>query len=461
MFGRSGWLGLLLGVTACGQTIYVQADGGPGGGGSDGGVSFDGGVRTDGGFADAGGGVDRNDPGDSGVIEDMGPPDSGVCNAPCFAGLSPAAVTVNVGEIATIGLAMGSASPAELGLTLGDVRASRRPGLPTVSASDLTLDISLSDDQVQLSLTNVPEFFCTTTFTITVNSGVTGGSHTAAVTVRGNVVHGRYQKITAHASDGYLAGSGTLVDDTGIVREVADLLVTSRGTLVVLDRNGSSNDEILREISLTRPDYLLGTFDSTDAEGAPLLRSNQSNQGITELADGRIVASEWSYGDPDPSRLVLWTPTRSFIRVILPLGSRRFGAVAPRADGMLYVMDREARELVVLNPDTGREVEVIDIGRTLMSDLAVTESGSLIGGASGAIYRLDATTGARLSYSGIPGSAGTYEFLDILDGEGVVAGGANSGEMAILRLDREAVTGNWLASGQGVTFAVSGMAYLD
>lgn len=449
---------LALGLcSGCGQTIYVILDGGVG---SEDAQTLNPDAHPT--REDASGGIDV-EPRDAGARDAVGPVDLGVCAVPCFLGVQRTSARIDVREVFTTSLIPGSAQATELDLSVESVSLRRRPGLPAATRSDIQDRVALdADGQLEVEVTQVPAWFSETTYVVVLlarNAGDGPRRVTVEVTVRGNVIHSRDRTLSAIDSGGRAVG--WLVDrDSGLLRDAQHLLVGRGGELFVLDTGGTGPQRIVA-VGLDGPNRVLRTFDTADQQGQALLRPDQFPQSLEQLRDGRIAVGEWSFGDPEPARILFWTEDGRYEGKLLPQGRRLLGAFTPLPDGNLLVFDRDARELVRIDPSDGRELQTYDVGRNWLRALITTPRGDLLAGGEGKLWLLN-LSGGRQTLAGLPDDGtGRWDHLDLVGEEGAVAGGGARGRSAVLRLSYTRVEGTLLTEGAGPTFAVDGLAYLD
>ncbi len=437
-------LGLVLG---CPQPVVTSADGasapetGPWSKDADG---IDAGGAVDVGASDGPADVGGSDLGDDdgGVPGDGGLPDGGGPR------LTPSFVRANVGAPVRLRLEGGSDAarllPAEV---------VRRPGLPPFQPSELGhFRVELVGDEVVIDVREVPPWFAETRVLVTVEAA--GGRAEAEVLFRGNVVFGRFGRILSADSAGRVLDP-PLVDGAGFLRQAGPMVVGRGGTVYVLDVGGS-DAQVVRAFEPSGPNVLLRTFESGDANGQPWLRPDQIPQGITQLPDGRVAVGEWAFGEAPPARIVLWNEDGSFDRVLLPRGRRILGALTAAPDGTLLVFDRQERELLRIDADTGDELATWDVG-TLVWRSMLAIGGDLLLGGEGQLVRMR-LGGAIRPVTGLPPSPGRFAYLARFGEEGALTAGAYAGRWAVLRLVEPPEP--WFPSQAGIENAPAGIGYL-
>ncbi|MCK6544335.1 hypothetical protein L6R52_00550 [Myxococcota bacterium] len=367
-------------LAACGQDIVVvrcdahvddAATGDPDAGALDG--------RVDGRDAEV------EPPRDGGVGADA----ASACTTVCLGPFTPSGASLAVRERITLTPQLENPGGRAISFT-ADLGASRRPGLPPPDVGDIDtmLTIEPSTGAVTFLVRDVPAWFSTTTFRITLRAEVDGvvvASADVDVTVRGNVLIAEDDAIYAVASDGLPARSvgstlGRLIYGQSFVVTPKLLLLARDGTLVVYD--SGAVPERLRRFELSGENVGLGDLDPTGDRITPLVYQDQEARGLAQLEDGRFALVIHAFSRvPSKSAVVLWHEDGRWDRTHQAADTdvRWQSLAASTTTNELLILERDAfGRLIRLDPDTGLELGV------MASDIA--DGWSVIGAEGGRAY---------------------------------------------------------------------------
>lgn len=329
--------------------------------------------------------------------------------------------------------------------TAGEIATERRPELPAADLADIeiTFVVDPGTGEAQLTVTEVPTWFATTTFVVPIHASAAGGpdvSAEARVTVRGNVLVSGSSAVYAIASDGAPARSenfseGRLLSGGSFVDEPEDLLLARDGTLLVYD-DGASPPRI-RRFAMDGENSHVGDF-QTDDGGMPIIDASQTGIGMTQLADGRVVLVDYNFSRTVESRIHIWNEDGSYSHSFnAPDNLLDWSGVAADDTGKLFVLEKaSAGRLVEIDPDTGFEQGVVTTDISNGYNVFRTPDGYFYVGLLGSMLRVTPQGGKQM-VSGLPSTGSSYSYRYVAPfGDGIVAGlNRSSSSMNVLVIE--------------------------
>jgi hypothetical protein len=378
----------------------------------------DGGMDPDGGQNKDASPLDTGPEDDAGGEQDAMPGDVGPdCSAAyCIESLAVSVDLANVREVVTF-----TPTVRDNGQTLtfsgnaGEITGSRRAVLPPPDLDDIEMTFAVDPvtGTAQFSVTEVPTWFSTTTFTVRIHAASAGGpdvSAEASVTIRGNAVVSGVSEVYAVASDGLPAQSrnftqGRLLSGSSFVDEPEDLWMARDGTLLVYD-HGATPPRI-RRFLLDGENSQLPDF-QFEVAGTPIITDLHTGTGMTQLSDGRVALVDYEFSRTQESMIHVWNEDGTFSHSInAPNPSTVW--TGPSADDMghLFVLERAGNgRLIEIDPATGFEVRVVTTDIASGYNTLWRPDGSFYVGLSGSVLRVSPQGGKQM-ISGLPSGSST------------------------------------------------------